>query len=235
MVKMIPSLLWIVLALSSIGCSGCANIDVGRVLTGGRDGWQHPERVVEALAISPGDHVAEVGAGAGYWLPELSAAVGPTGRVYAVEVEAELASDLEAFVEKRALDNVEVVLGDYDDPKLPDHRIDLVMTSLTYHHIEDRVAYFERLERNLAPGGRIAHLDDRPDSPAPISWFQSSGHWSDPAAIDAEMQAAGYSRVASYDFLPAQSFQIFVPQSDVNLHTKVETETSALRPFGEDH
>lgn len=120
---------------------------------------------------------------------------------------------LEARVAKLGLTNVEVVAGDYDDPQLPGARVDLAMTCLTYHHIEERVVYFRRLTSDLGPTGRVAHLDDRPDSPAPISWFQGKGHWTDPELIREEMQAAGYRQTGTFDFLPAQSFQIFSPDS----------------------
>jgi predicted methyltransferase len=209
--KCFPMLVWLTLAFSPLGCSGLAKVDVSRVLTSGRDGWQYPERVIEVLEIQPGDRVAEIGAGNGYWLPWLSQAVGPEGRVYAVEVDAKLVEKLESFVADKELHNVEVVFADYDDPRLPIASIDLAMTVLTYHHIEDRVAYFKRLRQDLRPGGRVAHLDDRPDSEPPISWFQADGHWSDPDALTEEMTAAGYRRLSSFDFLPAQSFQIFAP------------------------
>jgi len=212
--QFLPILAWITLALTTSGCSGLAKVDVSRVLISGRDGWQYPERVIEALEIEPGDRVAEIGAGRGYWLPWLSQAVGPEGRVYAVEVESELVEDLESFVEDNELSNVEVVLGAYDDPRLPDESIDLAITVLTYHHIEGRIDYFNRLQRNLRSGGRVAHLDDRPDAEPPISWFQADGHWTDPATVVDEMTGAGYRRLAVFDFLPAQSFQIFTAESD---------------------
>ena len=211
MLRLIPVFLWITLAITSAGCSGTSKIDVGRLLTSGRDGWQHPERVITALEIQPGDRVAEIGAGSGYWLRRLSDAVGSGGRVYAVEVEAELVAALEERVAKEKFTNVEVIFGAYDDPRLPDGEIDLAMTCLTYHHIEGHVDYFRALHVDLSPRGRVVHLDDRPDSPAPISWFQSADHWTDPAEIAVEMGDAGYARSRSFDFLPAQSFQIFVP------------------------
>jgi len=214
LIRFLPMLAWITLALTTAGCSGLSQIDVGRVLTSGRDGWQYPERVIESLEIRPGDRVAEIGAGSGYWLPWLSEAVGSEGRVYAVEVESNLVEDLESFVEDNDLHNVEVILGAYDDPQLPDGSIDLAITVLTYHHIEGRVDYFDRLRRSLREGGRVAHLDDRPDAKPPISWFQSDGHWTDPDAVAEEMTGAGYRRLSAFDFLPAQSFQIFVPESE---------------------
>ena len=124
-------LIAISLALLFAACK----IDLIRVATAGRDGWQHPERVIEALAIRPGDFVAEIGAGEGYWIPWLSHAVGPTGRVDAVDVEDEPVAALRERVEREQLTNVEVVLAEYDDPLLPDGEIDVAIPSLTYHHI----------------------------------------------------------------------------------------------------
>lgn len=209
MIRLIPFFLWLTLFSTAVGCSSGPKIDYGRLITSGRDGWQYPERVIEALEIRPGDRVAEIGAGSGYWLSWLSEAVGPEGRVYLVEVESDLVGRLAKAVAKGGYTNVEVVLGDYDDPRLPKGEIDLALTCLTYHHIEERVAYFRRLGEDLRAGARVVHLDDRPDSPPPISWFQSKGHWSEPTEIDREMSEAGYSRTTSFDFLPAQSFQVF--------------------------
>jgi len=195
-------------------CSTASKIDLGRVVTSGRDGWQYPDRVIAALQLQPGDRVAEIGAGAGYWLPFLAAAVGPDGRVYAVEVDDELVDSLRERVAAEGLANVVVVRGQFSDPELPDHQIDVAMTSNTYHHIQDRPAYFRRLTVDLAPQGRVAHLDDRDDVPAPFRWLQSSGHWTRPESMDAEMSEAGYERVERFDFLPIQSFQVYAPVSE---------------------
>ena len=106
--------------------------------------------------------------------------------------------------------NVEVVRGDFGDPELPDGVIDLAITCLTYHHIEGRQEYFQRLKRDLAPGGRVAHLDDTGKLPVPLIWLSSKGHWTDPDDMKREMEEAGYTRTESFDFL-LQGFQIFAP------------------------
>lgn len=217
MIKTLPFVLWLTILTSSVGCSGLAAVDVGRVVTSGRDGWQHPERVVESLQIRPGQRVAEIGAGSGYWLPWLSAAVGPQGSVYAVEVDSELVDALKRRAREEDLGNVVVILGEFADPKLPDGQVDLAITSMTYHHIEDRPSYFSRLRIDLAPNAKVAHLDNRPDSPAPISWFQGAAHVSDPEVIVQEMAAAGYSKHEVFEFLPAQTFQVFVPEAHPTL------------------
>jgi arsenite methyltransferase len=203
------------LASTLSACGSISKIDVWRTVTNGRDGWQHPAAVVEALAISPGDQVAEIGAGKGYWIPWLSRAVGPAGRVYAVEVESELVDRLRERVAEEQLDNVEVVFGEYTDPKLPDGQIDLAITALTYHHIDGRVDYFTHLQRDLSSNGRVAHLDDRDDLPRPIRWLPSKGHWSNVKAMNDEMDRAGYTQIESFDFLPLQSFQVFKPRTSM--------------------
>lgn len=215
MMRRVRTITCVLMLTLASGCSTWSRIDLTALLTGGRDGWQHPARVVEALALENGDRVAEIGAGSGYWLPWLSEAVGPTGRVYAVEVEGDLVEALEARVAREGLANVTVVLGRYEDPELPDASIDLALTCLTYHHIEERSDYFRRLRSDLSDGGRVAHLDDRPDVPPPFRWFQSEGHWSDPEAVRLEMAEAGYRLVAEHDFLPLQSFLVFAPSQPI--------------------
>jgi ubiquinone/menaquinone biosynthesis C-methylase UbiE len=202
----------LVLGLGSTACGGLSKVDTLRVLTSGRDGWQHPERVIEALEIRPGDAVAEIGAGSGYWIPWLSDAVGPSGRVYAVEVEDERVEELRAQVQELGLLNVHVVRGEYEDPLLPDAEIDLAITCLTYHHIDDRTVYFRRLRNDLSPRGRIAHLDDRDDMSWALRLLATEGHWSNVEEMNREMSGAGYARAASFDFLLTQSFQVFIPE-----------------------
>ena len=121
------------------------------------------------------------------------------------------AQALRKRVEREQLENVVVVFGEYEDPLLPDSGIDLALTCLTYHHIEDRTDYFARLRSDLAPGGRVAHLDDRDDLGVPLRWLPSAGHTSNVTEMDAEMTAAGYRRTASFDFLLVQSFRVYVP------------------------
>ena len=101
-------------------------------LTGCRTHWQQPDRVITALQINPGDRVADIGAGQGYFTFRLADAVGPQGTVYAVEVEAELVEQLREFRDQQGLENVEVIFGGYEDPLLPDGQVDLAITSKTW-------------------------------------------------------------------------------------------------------
>jgi cyclopropane fatty-acyl-phospholipid synthase-like methyltransferase len=204
-------LLAVVLVLPLASCAGLDKIDYWKALTSGRDGWQHPERVVASLRIASGDVVADIGSGDGYFVAWLSEAVGPEGRVFAVEVDGELIRELEERVKKERIRNVEVVRGAFEDPRLPDGGVDLIFTCNTYHHIDDRRGYFARLRKDLSPQGRVAHLDERDDLTGILRLFQSEGHWIDVEEMRHEMQQAGYHHVESFDFLPTQSFQVFAP------------------------
>jgi ubiquinone/menaquinone biosynthesis C-methylase UbiE len=174
-----------------------------------RDGWQQPERVIEALGIEPGDRVADLGAGSGYFTLRLANAVGPDGRVYAVDVDEEMNEYLRTRVEQAGVAKVDVILGRFEDPLLPDGGIDLVLTVDTYHHIDGRPAYFRRLQRDLAPGGRVAVID----YDGRKGWFVSlMGHTTSRDALLREMAEAGYAVAAEHDFIDRQSFVIFEPR-----------------------
>ncbi len=173
-----------------------------------RDSWQQTSRVVEALAIQPGDRVADLGAGSGYFTVHLARAVGPSGRVYAVDVDAEMNEYLEERLAEEGIENVEVVLGEFEDPLLPDGQIDLLFTSNTYHHIQDRPAYFRRVQADLARQGRIAviEFDGREGL-----FVKLSGHFTDKQTLLSEMEEAGYRVARDHGFLERQSFVEFTP------------------------
>ena len=137
-----------------LALGGCTCIKRCAYEGSGRDGWQQPERVIEVLAIKPGDRVADLGAGGGYFTFRLAAAVGRQGRVYAVDVDAGMLSYLDDRIEREERRNVTTVRAAYEDPKLPEP-VDLIFTSNTYHHLEERAAYFRRAQSYLKPGGAI--------------------------------------------------------------------------------
>ncbi len=202
-----------VAVLAAAGCSGITKLDYTRLYS--RSGWQHPERVIESLKIVEGDHVADIGSGDGYFVFRLADAVGPRGRVYAVDVEEEVVGKLRAKVAEAGYSNVEVILGEFGDPLLPDERIDLVFLCNTYHHIDDRPAYFARLRADLGPRGRVAVVDVRSDLSGILSLFTDEGHDTPLDELGAEMSEAGYHRTEAFDFLPIQNFQVFAPDGRV--------------------
>jgi ubiquinone/menaquinone biosynthesis C-methylase UbiE len=189
--------------------TGCTTVKRLMYEGWGRDSWQQPERVVRELALQPGDRVADLGAGGGYFTLRLADGVGPAGRVYAVDVDEGLIDYVTTESGKRGYGHVEGVLAAYDDPRLPDDGVDLIFTCDTYHHLTDRSAYFRRAARYLRPGGRVAIIDF-----SGKGWFVSLfGHFTTADVIGEEMESAGYRLEKTFDFIDRQSFQIFVRAS----------------------
>lgn len=177
----------------------------------GRESWQHPEEVVRVLGIKPGETVADLGAGGGYFTFLLARAVGPRGKVYAVDVDPTMVDYLKARAAREGFANVEVVLADENDPRLQAGAVDLMFTCNTYHHLEERPAYFARLKQYLRPDGRIAIIDFEGQS----SFFaRVFGHATADTIVRHEMQSAGYTLEAAFDILPRQSFLVFADASE---------------------
>ena len=172
-----------------------------------RDSWQEPQAVIAALAIRPGEQIADLGAGDGYFTWYLAEAVGAEGRVYAVDVDADVIEDIESASAERGLANVQVILCEVDDALLPEAGTDLVFICNTYHHLEGRPAYFRRLRAALRPDGRIAVVDFDDES----LFRRLSGHCVARDEVVHEMEAAGYEIVAEHDFLSKQIFVVFAP------------------------
>ena len=187
------------------GCSVLCRLDYAHLLS--RQGWQRTDRVIETLALAPGARVADIGAGDGYFSFHLADAVGPEGRVYAVDIDAEKLHRLREEVARRGYANIEVVHAEPDDAGLPPTSIDLVFVCNAYHHIDERVAYFARLRTALAPGARVAIVDGKSEGAARL--FIPSGHAVAPELLVAELAAAGYRHLVRHDFLPLQSFDTF--------------------------
>jgi SAM-dependent methyltransferase len=132
---------------------------LGRLEDPGRARWQRPQRLVRALGLRPGQTVAEIGAGSGYMVRRLARAVGPRGRVYAVDAEPRMLPILAERLRRGGITNVTPVLGRDDDPLLPPRSCDLVLVVNTYHHFPGGPRYLRRLRRLLRPRGRLVNVD----------------------------------------------------------------------------
>jgi predicted methyltransferase len=172
----------------------------------GRDAWQKPEEVLAALRLAPGQAVADIGAGGGYFTEKLAARVGDTGHVYAVDVQDVLIRKLQQRVQTQQLTNVSVIHGSFDDPRLPPASCDLAFFSSVYKEIDDRVDYMKRVKATLKAGGRVAILEYRPETHAPGP--PRTARLSEAQVID-ELSAAGFQLEERFDFLPREYFLVF--------------------------
>jgi ubiquinone/menaquinone biosynthesis C-methylase UbiE len=171
-----------------------------------RDAWQNPEAVLDALAIPKGAVVADIGAGGGYFAERLAERVGPAGLVYATDVQDEMIDALDRRKAEHGLDNVRVVRAAFDDPTLPQSCCDLVFFSSVYKEIDGRVDYMKKVTRLLRPGARVAILEFRPGAPGP---GPPPGDRLAPETVAQELADAGYTLVATHDFLPRQYLLVF--------------------------
>lgn len=171
-----------------------------------RDAWQRPAEVVEKLRLNEGMRVADLGAGTGYFSRRLAQAVGPSGTVYAVETEPALVAHLRERAEREGSANLVPILASFDNPRLPRGAVDVLLIVDTYHHIDARLTYFERVKALLAPNGRVAIIDwkkkELPVGPA-------LDHKLAREQVVEEMKRAGYALTEESRDLPHQYFLIF--------------------------
>jgi arsenite methyltransferase len=195
----------VLLTLIALLIAGCARLKQFAYEGFNRDSWQQPDKVIAALNLHPGEIVADLGSGGGYFTFKLAKAVAPSGKVYAVDVDKDMIELISKRIKEESGNNVETILATPTDPRLPQTGVDLIFTVNTYHHIADRSAYFANARKYLRPGGRIAIIDlDR------RAWLEGLlGHYTPSETIKREMEQAGYTLQQQLDFLDRQSFLIF--------------------------
>jgi len=170
-----------------------------------RDAWQKPHEVIRALAVKPDAVVADIGAGTGYFTVRF-AHMAPRGRIYGVDTEPDMVKYLAERAKREGLGNLRAVAAAPGDPKLPE-KADLIVFVDVFHHIEGREPYFRRLRDSLAPGGRVAIIDFRMDSPVgPPKTARIA-----PEQVTTELKQAGYALDREHAFLPYQYFLVFRP------------------------
>ena len=179
-----------------------------------RDQDQKPAQVVEALAIKPGMHVADLGAGSGYFTRRFVEAVAETGKVYVIDIEPEALKYVEeSLVHMQRPFNTEFILARPDDPKIPFESVDIIFVCNTYHHLEDRTEYFRNVRSSLKPAGRLVVIDFYHDDRSGELSFPKR-HLVAREKVVEEMTGAGYRLVKEHPFLPKQYFLEFVGAQD---------------------
>jgi putative heme-binding domain-containing protein len=171
-----------------------------------RDKEERPEQLIAALQIRRGDTVADIGAGTGYFTWRLAEAVGPEGKVYAVDVQQSMLDLTKEAVESRKLGNVEYVLATDVSPRLPPGSVDLAFLAYAYHEFADPEATLRAIRRSLKPGGRVLVLEYAKESNiAPASPLHKMSF----DEIRREIEPVGFVIDQLLDFLPVQHGVIF--------------------------
>lgn len=173
----------------------------------GRVEEERPDEVLQAMDLAPGMQVAEVGAGTGFFARRIGPAVAPGGKVYAVDIQAEMLDLLREYAARDGVDNVVPVLGTETDPKLPRGAIDRMLLVDVYHEFQQPAPMLERMRESLAPGGRVVLVEYRAedDSAAHIK----ADHRMTADQVLAEWLPAGFELVERRETLPSQHLFVF--------------------------
>ena len=171
-----------------------------------REAEEAPTKAVAALNLQPGQIVADIGAGSGYYTMLLSSAVGPRGRVYATDIQPEMLALIKKRIEEKGVSNVELVRGRATASGLPDGVIDLALMVDVYHELAQPQAFLQSLKRALAPGGQLVLIEFRKESPwVPIR----EEHKMSIRDARMELEAEGYRFDRVIDVLPWQHILVF--------------------------
>ncbi len=171
-----------------------------------REEEEAPDVALNALKIAKGAAVADIGAGSGYITMKLSERVGPTGRVYANDVQPQMLQLLGQRLTAKHVTNVTLVQGTLDDPRLDPASVDLELMVDVYHELSQPQAMLRHLRASLKPGGRLVLLEYRKEDPTiPIK----PEHKMSVAEAKMEVEAEGFTLAKVDEALPRQHILIF--------------------------
>jgi len=185
---------------------------IGALEDPNRDAYQKPHEVLTALKIKPGEVIADIGAGSGYFTFGLAQWVGETGKVYAVDVSPEMVRHVNRRIREAKTTNVVTVLADNDDPLLPDQSVNRFFICDVWHHVENQTKYLSLMKKMLKPGGEIVMIDFHKKElpigpPMPMKISRD--------ALIQQMQTNGFRLSKEHTFLPYQYFLVFAPKQMV--------------------
>jgi len=194
--------------------------DLGLLEAPDRDIWQHPDQIMDELAIAERSVVADIGAGSGWFTIRLARRVGPNGIVYAEDVQSEMLKAITRRVNAEGLKNVKPILGQGSDPRLPAGTLHAVLI-VDASEIEDRVTLLRNLAKSLRPDGRIGVVDFKLEGggPGPPTEERVS-----PEIVVRDAAAAGLRLLSQETFLPYEYFLIFA------LEPRAATSAAPRRP-----
>jgi predicted methyltransferase len=171
-----------------------------------REEEEQPERALDLIGVAPGLVVADVGAGSGYMTLRLAHRVGPTGRVYATDIQPKLLGLIADKARAAGLSNVTIVAGREDDARLPESVIELALLVDVYHEFREPQAMLQSLRRALVPGGWLVLVEYRQEDPTlPIA----PTHRMSVANVRTEVEAEGFTMERDVEDLPRQHIIVF--------------------------
>lgn len=171
---------------------------------------ENPQEMLDQLNLKPGLVVCDLGAGDGYHTLQIAPRVGPNGKVIAVDIQPQMLQELSRRLADKKLENVETILGELWDPKLPENSVDLVLMVDVYHEFSHPTQMLAALRKSLAPNGLIALVEFRAEDPTVLIRAE---HKMTKAQILKEYKANGFKLAKEYDRLPWQHL-MFMQRDD---------------------
>ena len=175
--------LFLLIGLAGLTFQGIRTLQTLTAVEAERDQWQRPSDVIQALNLKDGSVVVDLGSGAGYFTLKLSDTAGPSGEVIAVDLRRFSLLFLHIRALLQGKHNVQIILGDPDDPHLPARKVDSVLIANTYHELTAPQSILHHLLQALRPGGRLVVVD-RSEGEAP--------HHVSPEAVEMDLRREGF-------------------------------------------
>ena len=169
--------------------------------------WQDSKEIMDRLDIKRGDRVADIGAGSGYFTIPLAERVGREGIVYAEDIQQEMLDYISRKVEKLKIKNIKIVLGEREDPTLPDNSLNYAFVANTYHEVVSPFLLLGNIYKDLKTGGRLVIIDWDPEKKSPFGpprEVRVPGE-----TVIKEALETGFCFWQSHNFMPYHYFLIF--------------------------
>jgi len=194
-----------VLLVAALVMASTQTVEYGERRTNER---QPPGEIMDAIGLMPGMVVGEVGAGRGRFTVHLAARVGPAGKVYANDIDANGLAHIRDRCRRDGITNIETILGRVEDPLFPRDSLDLAFMILTYHHLSRPVEFLRNLAPCLKPGAVVAVVDPDPVKDSDRRGYESTSK----EEIERDAAEAGYELVRHETFLPRDNLFILRPK-----------------------
>ncbi len=168
---------------------------------------ERPDQVIDVMALEPGDVVADIGCGSGYYARRIARRVQPGGTVYCEDIQQEMLDIMRQLADAEGVTGIEPVLGTTIDPKLPAGEVDWITVADVYHEMSDPRPMLAKILEALSPDGQVALLEYRVEDGT--GDHVKADHTMSVRQVLLEWKAAGFELAELHDFLPGQHLFFF--------------------------